>query len=552
MIEQVPDNRLWLEDNQASFERANELASQIGEQNQLYSELVESGQITVKPIQEVTVDYLTKEQAQTFQSLLEAGATAPYEELALRELQLYAALGGVAAQLLSIEEQQKEETALIRKEEELVAGRIPELAPKLSEIASRLEQKLIAKTKAGLETQRAELESEYEALSRVYEIAGQAWPIPRLISTKQELPVTETVEPEAPEQPDDLIDVDDFPEEKTSLTKEQVAERVRHRYPDEVLKDASEFVALFLAEEPKYIYTLDELADVLYGADEENRKGRVSALISNFELGKIDVIGRALLQQGLVFQRGKRKSYHKSTGKPFGRCHPVFRAVPIEEADNKERIVHSEETVDWVNDSWRTVIFDPSKPRMNGNDTASPEKDTVTAKEEIEGTIESQQPAQTTQPKDIEETSKIDGMPLNDSVSITATQSEPTSRQEVKKKPETEWKVELRKDVSDTIAQFEADGLMTEGKLSRKLVRIKSSSRALGTETMAERAIKNRIISKDESSLDNELPVTTFICMALQNSHPEIFSNRYRRKQAIALIEATVSQYFERAKKRQR
>ncbi len=544
MSAEIPDNRQWLEDNQGHFVKAGEIANEIGEQNQLYSELVESGQVTLKPFQEATADYLTEEQAQTFQSLLEAGAIAPYEELALRESQLYSALGGVAAQLSSIEEQQKEETALIHKEEELVAGRIPELAPKLSEIASRLEQRLIAKAKAGLETQLSELESEYEVLSRVYEIAGQAWPIPRLISTKQE-----EVVPETPEQPDDLIEIDDFPEE-SHLTKEQVAEKVRRKYPDEVLKDASEFVALFLAEEPKYIYTLDELADVLYGTDEANRKGRVSALVSNFELGKTNIIGHALLEQGLVFQRGERRSYRKSTGKPFGRCHPVYRAVPIEEAENKERIVHSEETVDWVNDGWHTVVFDTSKPRVNGNGngTSLQEESSTTPIEEDEVDVEPHEPVQAPTPTEIEEaeTAKEEESP---SIPVPPPQSVP--RQESKRKPEPEWKLELKKDVGETIAQFETDGLMIESELSWKFVRIKSSSRALGTETMAERAINNRIISKVEGNLDSELPVTKFICMALQNSHPDIFSNRSRRKQAIALVEEAVSHYFEEAKKRQ-
>lgn len=245
MSAEIPDNRQWLESHQGHFIKAAEIANEIGMQNQLYSELVESGQVTLRPFQEATTEFLTAEQTETFQELLEASAAAPYEELAKRESQLHSALGGVAAQLSAIEERQKEETDLIRKEEELVAGRIPELAPKLSEIASRLEQSIIAKAKAGLETQQAGLESEYEALIRVYDVAGQAWPIPRLISTKQEQPIPETFEPETPEQPDDLIEIDDFPKE-IKLTKEQVAEKVRRKYPDEILKTLVSLLRCFL------------------------------------------------------------------------------------------------------------------------------------------------------------------------------------------------------------------------------------------------------------------------------------------------------------------
>lgn len=289
---------------------------------------------------------------------------------------------------------------------------------------------------------------------------------------------------------------------------------------------------------------------MLYGTDEENRKSRVSALISNFELGKTDLIGQALSQQGLVFQRGERKSYHKSTGKRFGRCHPVFRAVPIEETNSKERIVHSEETVDWVNDGWHTVVFDTSKPRTNGS-AASQEEDTVGTREIIAVDTEQHETAAQpiTSPEiDAAPTIKDEELPSNGSRSVSEPEPRPAARPETKK-AEPAWKVELKKEVAETIAQFERDGLMSAGKLGWKLVRLKGSSRALGTETMAERAISNRIISRMESSTDSELPVSKFICMALQNSHPDIFSNRSRRVQAMALVEKAVSQYFEEANK---
>lgn len=536
MSTEHPTYQQWLDDNRAAFDRASGVAREIGLQNELYSSLVESGQVTIEPFQDATTEYLTAEQTSTFQDLREAEADAPYEELGLKDLQLRAAIGSIATQLADIEEGHAEEAALIRKEEELVAERIPELAPRLSEIATKLQQGLVAKAKTELEARKAALEAEYESFNQQLENIGQAWPIPRLVSTYQEEPAL------GPDELDDLIEVDDFPEE-THFTKEQVAEKVHRKHPDEVLREASQFVALFLAEEPKYIYTLDELADVIYGTEEPNRKSRVSALISNFELGKADIIGRALAGQGMVFQRGERRSYSKSTGESFGRCHPVFRAIPAEEADNRDRIVHSEEEVDWVNDGWHTVIYDydadPSSAAQTENTTAT--EIAIEDNNEVP-LVES------------ELTTIVDDVKADTAEEVLDVQQQETVTQPVvkegRKRPEPEWKIELKRDIEHTIAQFVADELMQEGTVGWKVVKLKSSSKTLGTETMSERGVNNRIISKAEASVDSELPISKFICLALQNSHPNTFSNRSRRKQAIALVEQAVADYFDSLRKK--
>jgi hypothetical protein len=524
-------NQQWLDDNRAAFDRASGVASEIGLQNELYSSLVESGQVTLEPFQDATTEHLTAEQTNTFQVLREAEAAAPYEELGLKDVQLRAAIGSIATQLAEIEEGHAEEAALIRKEEELVAGRIPELAPKLSEIATKLQQGLVAKAKTELQARKVALEAEYESFSQQSEDIGQAWQIPRLVRTSQE-------EPElGPEEPDDLIEIDDFPEE-THITKEQVAEKLHRKYPNEVLREASQFVALFLAEAPKYIYTLNELADVIYGTEEPNRKGRVSALISNFGLGKVDIIGRALAGQGMVFQRGERRRYTKSTGESFGRCHPVFRAVPFEEAENRDRIVHSDAEVDWVNDGWHTIIYD--------YDTNQPET-TITIEVAPEDTTKVPPLAVSEPTIAVDDAEAEMAEEVSDVREQEATTHPPVK--ERRKRPEPEWKVELIRDVEQTIAQFVADELMQEGTVGWKVVRLKSSSRTLGTETMSERGVNNRIISKAEGSVDSELPISKFICLALQNSHPDTFSNRSRRKQAIALVEQAIADHFESLRK---
>ncbi|MBW3568995.1 helix-turn-helix domain-containing protein [Candidatus Parcubacteria bacterium] len=509
---EIPNNSQWLEENRGHFIEADELASQIGDQNQLYSELVESGQVTIEPFREATTDYLTAEQGRTFQELAEAQAAAPYEQLADRERRLSAALGEVTAKLSSIEQQQQEEAASIHKEEELVAGRIPDLASRLSEIASRLENQM-PNAAFEVKVEKTILEDEYEAVADVYKVAGKAWPIPRLISTKQPEQITEITEPESP---DDLIEIDDFPEESDTLTKEEIAEKVRREYPEEVLSDASEYVGLLLAEEPGHIFTAEDLAEILYGKDETRGRSRINALISNYRLGKVDIIGETLYDKGLVFQHGERRSYNKTTGKPFGRHYPVFRAVPAEQPERNERVIHSDELAEWVNDDWHTIILDSFQ-------TAEATESTGIALEIPRGPNED----------------------MGESITQTM-QIEPPIERRQKERPE--WEISFETAIQDVIASFEADGLMIEGEVSRSLIRVKSSAGTMGTETMAARAVANKIISKGEVGNESKIPIYKYICMALQNTHSEIFTDRSKRKQAMAIAERSVNQYFEAAK----
>lgn len=90
---------------------------------------------------------------------------------------------------------------------------------------------------------------------------------------------------------------------------------------------------------------------------------------------------------------------------------------------------------------------------------------------------------------------------------------------------------------------------MIEGDISWTFIGTKSSSRSMGTKTMAERAVSNGIISSRESSRDCCLPIAKYVSMALQNKYPELFSNKNRRKQAMAIVEQAVEEYFVDARK---
>ncbi len=533
-----PTTSQWLEQNRSHFEQTGQFASRIDEQNQIYSDLIEGGQLTVKPFQELATDYLTTEQEHAFNELVKAEKQTPFRELSERTRALEKALGAATTKLSDIEQQQKEKIDLILREKQFLSEVLPGLVPKLTELTVQLEHRLLDEARQEAEAEVIALQGEYEGLEEMIDISGRSWPIPRLASTKR-LEKVKT---------DRLIEVDDFPDSPIRLTKQEITERVLKDYPEDVLRDASELLALLLAEEPKHIFTLEDLGLIIYGDDEPNRRMRVSALISNFELGKVGIIGKLLNEEGLVFQRGERRSYRSTDGKQIGRNNPVFRAVPLSELERKERVVHCDEKVEWVNDGWHTVVFESTHEDLDNsdkldvacelNDDEAPE---IAEEPEVKVTLLS---------------TSDDAIAVAGDVIVLEPKVQPVksplpvpAREEVTKIKEPEWKINFRESVIEAITQFASDGLMIDGEISWSVVGAKSSSRIMGTKTMAERAVSNGIISRLESQVDCSLHISKFICMALQNKYQELFTDKNRRKQAIAIVKHAIKTYFEEAKK---
>ncbi len=354
MDAETTDFNHWADTAHRQFAKANRMASKLSEQNLLYIELLALGEIATSDMRDMTEGFLECEQDETFIHLMTAAETAPYTELAEHEKRLRS-LGGEDAA-----ESDAEQIQRWRQESRVISRIIPEIRALLQEFISDHEAELVEMTQESSNSEQTEAEAEYQRVERLYEAAGKSWPIPLLLSKAR----IKDLAPETINQDigDEIIEVDSFPGESRPLTKRQIAERVHRKYPESILKDASEFLALLLAEEPKHIFTSDELGEILYSRDqnEQQRRSKISALISSYELGKVRIIGGVLQEHGLVFQRGMRSSFHKDTGKKIGRSRPVFRAVPISEADEQERIVHSGQSLDWVTDSWHTVVYAPS------------------------------------------------------------------------------------------------------------------------------------------------------------------------------------------------
>jgi hypothetical protein len=62
-------NEQWARENEPAFTAAHSLANDIEVQNTLYSELVESGTLTLKQFQDTAAEYLINEQVSTFDKL---------------------------------------------------------------------------------------------------------------------------------------------------------------------------------------------------------------------------------------------------------------------------------------------------------------------------------------------------------------------------------------------------------------------------------------------------------------------------------------------------
>jgi hypothetical protein len=509
-------NEQWARENEPAFTAAHSLANDIEVQNTLYSELVESGTLTLKQFQDTAAEYLINEQVSTFDKLKTFSEEAPYEELAISDLIISADLAAAALKLSNIEAEIEKETAILDEEQALVSTRIPELAPKLSEIALQIRQRMITNAKDEVEADIARLKAEYDSLVSLYTIAGKPWPLPRLLPSVE----TEEIDNDTHTGPVDIIEVDSFPGKNIEYTKAVVDEKLSRRHPESVERDASEFIALFLAESLKTAYTREELANVLYGEGAVNGAQRISALISNYRLGKVSIIGNTLSDEGLVLQYGERIKYNRENGRTFGQSKTIFRAVPISEIDKKEGILHAD--LNMVDTTWNTIT-----PSFSAEDPLIPDSITTETIELSQSIIVAEADddiTEFTQPENIIE------------------QVHPESEE-----VQLDWTERLLSDVEAAIQHFENDGIMIDGVVTRRLMNTKSSSYIMGTDEMISRGVRNGIVKKSETSPEEPLAIHKFISMSVQNKYADIFGNRSRRKKALIIIEDAVRKHFESA-----
>lgn len=105
------------------------------------------------------------------------------------------------------------------------------------------------------------------------------------------------------------------------------------------------------------------------------------------------------------------------------------------------------------------------------------------------------------------------------------------------------WHGRLYKAVEDTIAQFDAQGLMFEDVMSRATFKLLGKRTTMGTDTMMYRAVQNHIIKRSE--VDSALSVQVYILMAIQNSFKGQFSEQTNLDFAREVVGKKVKEYFD-------
>lgn len=114
------------------------------------------------------------------------------------------------------------------------------------------------------------------------------------------------------------------------------------------------------------------------------------------------------------------------------------------------------------------------------------------------------------------------------------------------KEKEAAWKSSLRQKALEIIKQLKDDQLFLPGVISARIASQKSSSNKLGTVESIERLAKAGILSTSglnrQQVQDVELSASTMVISQLLNTNRALFGNSRRRKEAVALIEALVTE----------
>ncbi|MCA9342874.1 hypothetical protein KC950_02585 [Candidatus Saccharibacteria bacterium] len=116
--------------------------------------------------------------------------------------------------------------------------------------------------------------------------------------------------------------------------------------------------------------------------------------------------------------------------------------------------------------------------------------------------------------------------------------------EKTEKSREPKWLAELKKDMLAVIADFDEQGVLEPGTISRRRLGRMTNSRSLGTEESARRALSNGLISKNQLDIDAEIDISSYVLMALQNNHQSAFQTKKRQKQVITLAEEMLNEHF--------
>lgn len=470
----------------------------VNDQWQTISEHIDAGDLDNKAMIDSAKRVLTEEQDASIRSLLEEGKVVPYEEVYEFLAQCQTHVDELNDLITAAENEVSEKQQKLIAQRELIEKLAPSVRKSLAEVTDIELSKIKAAEIDGLLKELNKANDRLELATELFMKTGAAWPLPELADVNYEPGENE------------IFTIDQFPNEREA-TGEQIKERVTRKFESR-LSDASTYLALLLKEKPSHIWTGEELGEAIYDDDssEKRNSSRISALISNYRRGKVPVMAE-VFGDDMVLQRGKRQLFDAKTGVSIpNTIRVVWRLVDFETAVNAQVIttLNNERTLRQSYGEWEPA--DPVKIRLMHIPSG-----------------------------------EYDGMALvmsadtEDSIDESIEQVE----EPVAKIEKSDWKNDFKVDVHATIEELKEKGLLEKEGITWKLLRVLSDSTKIGTGTMRERALRNKIIKRSEMSDDVTISTSQVIMSVMQNTHPNIFRVSSRRKEAFAIVEEIVAGY---------
>ena len=228
----------------------------------------------------------------------------------------------------------------------------------------------------------------------------------------------------------------------------------------------------------------------------------------------------------LFIEKGKRVKYDAS-GKQVGKAAVVYRAMREDDISMTQIKIDLDNGESYIDGDW--VRFEPIVKSEPSDNVVTPVAKRSASPTELinDSAVAIDHTAETTVSEEV----------LEESETVVSNMQE--------SKPEPEWKIELRTVVSCVINDLEKNGLLENERIKWRLVGLKTDSSIMGTQAMLDRAVSNRIISRNEvTDVEDEIEIYKVVCMAIQNNHPNIFNTRRKSREALQTVKEIIDNYF--------
>ena len=481
-----------IEDAQGYVELNIEDVSRINGQWSEITAHVEEGDLDNWVMINKVKQTLSEEQDASLRSLLDEDRHIPHDKVLAYQRRAQDRVDELKRRIEEAESAVSEKQTRLLQQRALLESIAPSIKNDLEEVTQGEITKIKDADIADLKKELDSAEVDLDFANLLFERCGYAWPIPDLADVNYEPGENE------------IFTVDQFPNER-EIVSEGIGERVTKKFESR-LHDASVHMALLLKEKPGHIWTDEELGSFIYEDNEDEKRNGVRArsLISNYKRGKSPNMSEAI-GSDLVLQRGKRQLYDVRTGKSIPRSiKVVWRLVDIETAVMAQTVttLNSERT--------RRQSYGEWEPATEHEISLS------------------QIPS-----------GNLDGSPI-----VTVETGEAATDGSSAASEKQDWRQGFTARAHETIEMLKDEGLMTETTITWKLLRIRSDSKKTGTETMRDRAVKNKIIKPSEATDDSVITMSKAVLAVMQNSHPDIFRVHSRRREAARIVEEILEGYF--------